>query len=139
MPQEIVVPLVTVRQLRGTRKAASKTEKVGVQVLGMNHKITTPRHRFEVIQTEAVGDRRLPITLKAAVYDGSTPVTSVDTLVFASASDSIAERKKSIRLDLLSGQFDKARPYRLVLRDSDTDAEVQSIPVIIDRSFESDF
>ena len=139
MPQEVVIPLITVRQLRGTKQAASKAEKVSVTVLGTNHKITTPRYRFEVIQTEAVGDRRKPITLKAAVYDGSTPVTSVDTVVFDSASDSIAERKKSIRLDLLSGDFDKTKPYRLVLRDADTDAEVQSIPVVIDRSFESDF
>lgn len=139
MPQEVVIPLVTVKQLRGAKKAASKSEKVAVQVLGGNHKITTPRHRFEVIQTEAVSDRRKPITLKAAVYEGSTPVTSVDTVVFDSASDSIEDRKKAIRLNLLSGQFEKSTAYRLVLRDAETDAEVQAIPVVIDRSFESDF
>ena len=139
MPQEVLVPLVTVKQLRGTKMAASRSEKVAVQLLGTNHKITTSSHRFEMIQTEAVSDRRKPITLKAAVYDGATPVTSVDIVVFDSSSDSMEDRKKTIRLDLLSGEFDKKKAYRLVLRDAETDAEVQAIPVVIDRSFESDF
>ena len=66
-----------------------------MQVLGSNHKITTPVYRFELIQTEAVSERRKPITLRAAVYDGAEPVTSVETVTFDSTSDSIEERKKS--------------------------------------------
>ena len=42
MPQEVVVPVVTVTQLRGKKTDASKSQKVGVQVLGTNHKVTTP-------------------------------------------------------------------------------------------------
>lgn len=139
MPQEVVVPLVTVKQLRGKKAAASKIEKVAVQLLGTNHKITMSRHRFEFIQTEAVSDRRKPLTLKVAVYEGSTLVTSIGTLVFDSESDSMEDRKRSVRLDLLTGEFDKKTAYRLVLRDAETEAEVESIPVVIDRSFESDF
>ncbi len=66
-------------------------------------------------------------------------MTSVETVTFDSTSDSIDERKKSIRLDLRAGSFDKNTPYRLVLRDVETDAEVQSVPVVIDRSFDDDF
>ena len=139
MPQEVIVPLVTVNQLRGERGAKSKTEKVSVHVLGTKHKITTPKYRFEFIQTEAVGERRKPITVRAAVYDGSSAVTSVETITFDSTSDSIEERKKSIRLELRTGTYDKTKPYRLVLRDVDSDAEVQSVPVVIDRSFDDDF
>ena len=139
MPQEVVVPLVTVTNVRGKQKAGTRIEKVSVQVLGNNHKITTPKYRFELIQTEAVGERRKPITLRAAVYDGAQPVTSVETITFDSTSDSIEERKKSIRLELRTGTFDKTTPYRLVLRDVENDAEVQSVPVVIDRSFEDDF
>ena len=39
----------------GSLKDGSRSEKVAVQVLGANHKITTPKYRFEFIQTEAVG------------------------------------------------------------------------------------
>jgi len=139
MPQEIVVPVVTVTQLRGKEKDRSRVEKVNVQVLGSKHKITTPTHRFELIQTEAVGDRRKPITLRAAVYQDDQPVTSVEIVTFDSASDNIEERKKSLRLELRSGTFDKNTPYRLVLHDAETDAEVQSVQVVIDRSLDDDF
>ena len=139
MPQEVVVPLVTVTHLRGKEKDDSRSEKVSIQVLGTNHKITTPRYRFEIIQTEAVSERRKAITLRAAVYDGAEPVTSIQSLTCDSRSDSIDERKKSLRFELRSGTFDKTKPYRLVLRDADNDAEIQSIPVVIDRSFDDDF
>ena len=139
MPQEMVVPLVTVTQLRGKKKDSSRSEKVSVQVLGTNHKITTPKYRFELIQTEAVGERRKPITLRAAVYDGADAVTSIDTVVCDSESDSIDDRKRTIKVELTTGQYEKSKPYRLVLRDAETDAEVQSIPVVIDRSFDDDF
>ena len=139
MPQEVLVPLVTVTHLRGKERVGSRSEKVSVQVLGTNHKITTPTYRFELIQTEAVGERRKPITLRAAVYDGARAVTSVETVTFDSASDSIEERKKSIRFELRTGTFDKSTPYRLVLRDVESDAEVLSAPVVIDRSFDDDF
>jgi uncharacterized protein (TIGR02687 family) len=139
MPQEVVVPLVTVTHLRGKKKDASRSEKVSVQVLGSQHKITTPAYRFDIIQTEAVSDRRKAITLRVAVYEGAQAVTSVESVTFDSASTDIEDRKKSIRLELQSGTFDKSKPYRLVLRDVETDAEVQFVLVVIDRSFDDDF
>ena len=139
MPQEVVVPLVEVTNVRGKQKEGTRIDKVAVQVLGTNHKITTPKYRFELIQTEAVGERRKPIKLRAAVYEGEQPVTSVETVTFDSTSDSIEERKKSIRLELRTGTFEKTTPYRLILRDVETDVEVQSVPVVIDRSFDDDF
>jgi hypothetical protein len=56
-----------------------------------------------------------------------------------SVRHSIEERKKSVRFELRTGTYEKTKPYRLVLRDAETDAEVQSVPVVIDRSFDDDF
>ena len=139
MPQEVVIPLVEVTRLRGKKKEGSRSEKVLVQVLGAHHKITAPRYRFELIQTEAVSERRKPITLRLAVYDGTQAVTSIETVTFDSTSDDIGERKKSVTLELRTGIYDKTKPYRLVLRDIESDAEVQSVSVVIDRSFDDDF
>ena len=139
MPQEVIIPVVTVTRLRGKRKERSRSQKVSVQVLDTNHKITTPVYRFEIIQTEAVGERKQPMTVRAAVYDGQEAVTSVQTVTFDSTSDRIDERKKSIRFALRSATYDKATAYRLVLRDVDSQAEVLSVPVVIDRSFDDDF
>lgn len=140
MPQEIVVPLVTARSLRkAADRDASRSEKVGVQVLGNSHRITTPRYRFEFIQTDAVSDRCLALTVRAAVYRGAEPVTNLVPIVFDSSSGQVDDRKKSVMLDLKSGTFDKNEDFRLILRDSNTGTEVLSMPVVIDRSFEDEF
>lgn len=139
MPQEVVVPLLTVSRQRGAQDPKAQTAKVGLQVLGTRFKITAPVHRFEIIQTEKVGLLRQPITVSAAVYDGNRPVTSIDTLTFDSVSDSMDERKRMVRLTLGQGPFDKLTRYRFVLRDVENDAEVHAVDVDIDRSFDDDF
>ena len=139
MPQEVVVPLVKVTLLRGIKKVESKSRKVGAQVLGSSHIITAPKHRFEILQTEAVGERREPMILKAVILDGSTEVSSLERVALDSSSGNMDDRKREVILRLANIKFDKTKPYRLVLRDADTEAEVQSVPVVIDRSFTDDF
>ncbi len=58
------VPVITVRQVKGKGKADTKTKEVGVQVLGVNHRITTPKYRFQLLQTEPVSDRVKGVTLR---------------------------------------------------------------------------
>jgi uncharacterized protein (TIGR02687 family) len=71
MPQEIVVPVVTVKHIRGKSAQETKIKPVTVQVLGSNHRITSAYCRFQLIQMEAVSDRVKPSTLKVAVYEES--------------------------------------------------------------------
>ena len=139
MPQEMVIPLVTITQLRGQQAAQSKVEKVSLQILGNRFKVTTPKYRFEFIQTEAVSLRRKAITVKVAIYEETRPITAIETLTFDSDSHNIGDRTKSILLTLGSGPFDKTTSYHLVLRDIETDAQVLSVPVVVDRSFDYDF
>jgi uncharacterized protein (TIGR02687 family) len=139
MPQEVIIPVVTVTQLRGKHAEKAKVEQVSIQVLGTKHKITTSRYRFELLQLEPVSDRRKAATLRAAIYDGANPVSSIETVTFESQSENYEERKKPIKLELLSGTFDKTKPYHLVLRDALTEAEVQRVQLVIDRSFDDDF
>jgi uncharacterized protein (TIGR02687 family) len=139
MLQEIVVPVITVRQVKGKLISATKTKPVTVHVLGTSHKITAPRHRFELLQMEPVSERIKPITLKVAVYEGDEPVTNVETVTFDSTSGDMDERKKWVPLVLRDLQYDKSTPYRLVLRDLETGIEQASVDVIIDRAFADDF
>ena len=139
MLQEIIVPVVTVRHIKEKGAGATMTKQVTVHVLGTSHKITTSRHRFEMIQMEPVSDRVKPITLKVAVYDGNDPVTNIESLRFESSSNNIEERKKSVTLVLQDRQYDKKAKYRLVLRDAETGVEQESVDVIIDRAFTDDF
>jgi uncharacterized protein (TIGR02687 family) len=139
MPQEIVVPVVTVKHVRGKSAQDTKTKLVTIQVLGSNHRITTGQHRFQLIQMEAVSDRVKPITLRVAVYEGEEPVTDIQSVKFDSSSGNLDERKKWVSLVLKERQYNKKTPYRLVLRDAETGIEQQSVEVIIDRAFTDDF
>ncbi|WP_152053061.1 BREX-1 system phosphatase PglZ type A [Tautonia marina] len=139
MPQEIVVPVVTVKHIRGKSAQETKTKPVTVQVLGSNHRITTAYCRFQLIQMEAVSDRVKPITLRVAVYEGDEPVTGIQTVKFESSSGNLDERKKWVNLVLKDRQYNKKTPYRLVLLDAETGIEQQSVEVIIDRAFTDDF
>lgn len=140
MLQEIVIPVITVRHKKdkGTR-GDTKVKTVTVHVLGNSHKITTSRHRFELIQTEPVSERVKPVTLKVAVFDGDQPVTNVETVTFESSSNKMDERKKWVHLVLQEQEYDKKTRYRLVLRDVETGVEQQGVSVVIDRAFSDDF
>ena len=140
MPQEIVVPVIRVRHVQRRRQGGkTKTRTVGVSVLGNNFKVTTNRHRFQLIQTEPVGERVKPLTLKVAIYDGDDPVTNVETLTFDSASPDMNEWKKTVALTLEGRRFDSKRVYQLILRDAETGVEEARFDVTIDLAFINDF
>jgi hypothetical protein len=139
MLQEIVVPVITVKHIRGKAAEETKAKQVMVNVLGARHKITTSRHRFELLQMEPVSDRVKPVTLKVAVYEGVEPVTNIEAVTFDSTSGNMDERKKWVQLVLKDRQYDKKTVYRLVLRDAETEVEHQSVDVTIDRAFSDDF
>lgn len=139
MLQEIVVPVVTVREVEGKSARETRTRPVTVQVLGSVHKITSNRHRFELLQVEAVSERVKPVTLKVAVYEGDEPVTNVETVTFESVSEKIEERKRWVPLVLRDRPYDKKTAFRLILRDAETGVEQQSVSVVIDRAIHDDF
>ena len=139
MPQEIVVPIVTVKHVRGKAAQETKTKSVTVMVLGSNHRITSAYWRFQVIQMEAVSERVKPINLRVAVYEGEQAVTDIQAVKFDSSSVNLDDRKQWIRLSLKDQPYSKKTLYRLVLRDAETGIEQQSVEVIIDRTFTDDF
>jgi hypothetical protein len=49
------------------------------------------------------------------------------------------DRVKDARLVVESGQYDKKKEYHLVLRDAETQAEVERYPIMIDLAFTNDF
>ena len=139
MLQEIVVPVITVRHIKGKTKGETAAKRVGVQVLGVNHRITTPKYRFQLLQTEPVSDRVKEITLKVVIYEGHQLVTNIEKVTFDSMSDNMEERTKQVVLVLEDRTYDKKTKYRLVLRDANTGIEQTSVDVTIDRAFSDDF
>lgn len=140
MPQEIVVPVITVRQAKSEKALEkTKTKQVSFSVLGSNHKITTHTHRFKLIQMEPVSERAKALTVKIAIYDGEEPVSSIETVKFDSTSSNLDDRQQSVMLTLKDQQFDKHKRYKLLVKDANTEFELQSHDVTIDRAIADDF
>jgi uncharacterized protein (TIGR02687 family) len=139
MPQEVVVPVMTV----GVSEADNaKTKSVGVSLLGSVNKVVTNTQRFEFIQTDAVSERVLARTVTVSLRDsqaGDKPISDVQSITFDSASHTMDERKRSILLTVLTGSHDPGKCYDLVMRDAVSNIEVLRLPIKVDLAFGNDF
>ena len=136
MPQEVVVPVIVVKE-SDTEK--TKTKLVEVSLLGSSNKVVTNKQRFEFIQTEAVSERVLSVTLLFTIRDGDKPISDELAITFDSTSPMLDERKRSAMLTLSAGSYDRAKDYFLVARDAKTKAEAWRAPLRIDLAFSNDF
>ena len=139
MPQEVVVPVVTINQLRGAKASDRTKRKVGVISTKAALKMVNTIHVFDLMQTEAVSEQHLAVTVAAAIYDAEKRVSSEETVTFESASDSMSERVKRVSLSLAGKSFDRAQDYFLILRDKDLGTEIERYKVTIDLAFTDDF
>ena len=139
MPQEIVVPVLTVKQLRGEKAEKRTKRKVGVISTKSNLRIVSRMQKIELMQTEAVSELVVPITVTLAVYDGDEKVSGEETVTFDCATDSAAERVKSVRLSLVGTSFDRQKDYFLVIKDKDLSIEIERYKTSIDLAFADDF
>ena len=101
--------------------------------------VVTNKQRFEFIQTEAVSERVLPVTLLLSIRDGDLSISDEQILTFDSTSPMLDERKRSMMLTLAAGSYDRAKDYFLVARDAKTKAEAWRSPLRIDLAFSNDF
>ncbi|QDA56987.1 BREX-1 system phosphatase PglZ type A [Thermomonas aquatica] len=136
MPQEVIVPMITVR-VSESEKARSRS--VEVSVVGASSKIVTNKQRLDLIQSEPVSHQVRPRTLKISLRDGDTLISDEATVTFDSTSAVLAERIKQIFLTVRSGSYDRHKDYYLVGRDAATSVEVLRAAYRIDLAFSNDF
>ena len=136
MPQEIVIPVITVRE---SEKESARTRSVEFSLLGASNKVVTNKQRFEFIQTEPVSERVLPRSVLISLRDGEEPISDEVSVTFDSTSNLMDERKRSVILTVKSGDYDKTRDYFLIARDAQTKVEVVRLPVRVDLAFGNDF
>lgn len=136
MPQEIVVPIIT---LRVSENESAKTRLVDFSLLGSSNKVVTNKQRFEFIQTEPVSERVLARSVLVSLRDGEALISDEVSVTFDSASGLMDERKRSVMLTVRSGSYDKTKDYFLIGRDAKTNVEVVRIPLKVDLAFANDF
>jgi hypothetical protein len=86
-----------------------------------------------------VDDMKLSMTATVGIYDGQTLVSSEEVITFDSASDSMNDRVKKVRLSLQSSKFNRNNDYFLIIKDKDLDTEIDRYKVTIDLAFTDDF
>lgn len=136
MPQEIVVPIISVRE---DESGKAKTRPVSFSLLGASNKVVNNTQRFEFIQTDPVSERVLPRTVLVSLRDGDGLISNEQTLTFDSSSQMLDERKRSVFLTVLAGNYDRNKDYALTARDAHSKVEVLRHPLRIDLAFTNDF
>jgi uncharacterized protein (TIGR02687 family) len=141
MPQEICVPLITVKKLRGKTADRAAVSKVNVTLLGNLVKIVNNVQRFDFIQTEAASEKNLPRTLQISLRDDEGKlISNEETVTFDSRSGSMDDRLKRVTLTLSAGTYDRKKQYYLVLNDNESVSKSYlKLPITIDIAFSSDF
>ncbi|MEF8707631.1 MAG: BREX-1 system phosphatase PglZ type A [Candidatus Accumulibacter propinquus] len=136
MPQEIVIPVITLRE---SENQSARTRAVEFSLLGSSNKVVTNKQRFEFIQTEPVSERVLARSVLVSLRDGETMISDEQPVTFDSSSGLMDERKRSVILTIRSGQYDKTKDHFLIARDTQTRVEVMRIPLKVDLAFANDF
>lgn len=139
MPQEIIVPVVTVKQLRGEKAEKRTKRKVGVISAKSTLKMVSSIQKFDLMQTEMVSELVTAITVSVAIYDGDRKISSEEVVTFDCITDSATDRIKQVRLSLSGSQFDRKKDYFLVIKDKDLQTELERYKVTIDLAFTDDF
>jgi uncharacterized protein (TIGR02687 family) len=136
MPQEVVVPLITVKL---SESEDIKTRTVSISILGSTNKVVTSKQRFEFIQTDAVSERVLARSVTISLRDGDSLISDEQALTFDSTSKLLDERKRSVFLTIRTGNYESHKRFDLVMRDAVTKVEVLRHPVQVDLAFGNDF
>jgi uncharacterized protein (TIGR02687 family) len=139
--QEIVIPLIKFKNDRSSSDEL-KSKKVSVSLTSLTRKITSMITYLEFFQNEVVGDKWRPIRLKAYFIDEKGNRISNENIIIAdSRSKDFEGRTFKEKFTLMSGKYDKTKPYYLVLIDEEEKLEDFSdkIKFNIDLIFSNEF
>lgn len=139
MPQEIVVPVVTVR-----KKRESDTQLVEVAVLQETNKITTSQLVVQLYQTEPVTEKVHPRTLRLGVYAGDELLSDQVSEIFDDTTRLQRDRERRVTLRL-SPDTDRYKNQQVELRIEESITGTghwrpyRSMPYMMVRSIGADF
>lgn len=130
--QETIVPLIHVSELR-SRSEVELVRPVGVRLKSITRKITNRSFTLEFEQTEKVEEKKQQITCETYIIDEyGEKVSNEYKFVANSSSDDPATRLTKIRFTLKNIQFDRNKPYFLILKNISEDEYIQKEQFNID-------
>ena len=135
-PQEIIIPVVSVKTTRG----AVGVEDVKVSLISMLTKVTSLLIRLDFIQQEAVSDIIKPATYSIKFVDKSGElISNEETYVAKSKSKNSSDRIFSLKFNLRNKKYNKNDESYLTITNKETGVEIHRQKIIIDIAFADDF
>ena len=136
--QELVVPVISFKNLRFTSKKYVEVSNAELKLLSESRKVSNLLFSLDFYQRQPVGEKIQPCTYYIYMTDDEGVVISDRQTVIADrTSTNASERVFRVRLNLKAGAYDKNKIYRLVIaNDTDVPEEAE---FHIDIAFADDF
>jgi len=138
--QEIVVPLLTIRNKRADQRGAQAAEKVDITLTSTTNRITNSIFTLEFFQTEKIADKVIPRTVAVSMVDDEDNTLSNEEIIIGDLkNDNPKERVFKIQFALKNMMYDRNKTYYLIIKDTETDVIIEKAPFTINLSIVSDF
>ena len=135
-PQEMIVPVLRVKMDRGHVETHNAAIKLHTQI----NKITSKDINLVFLQTEPVSEICKAASYKLSFVDESNrAITNEYMLAADSSATELSQRMITARFSFINREYDSHAAYYLVIRDADTDVEVERCNFVIDMPFMGDF
>lgn len=136
--QEIVVPVITFKNLRTTSKKYVEVSNAELKLLSESRKVSNLLFSLDFFQRQPIGDKVQPCAYSVYMTDDEGLVISDrQTIIADRTSTNASERVFRVRFNLKAGAYDKNKIYRLIIAN-DTDVP-KEIEFHIDIAFADDF
>ena len=134
--EEVIVPVIEVK----SKKGGKNQRTVELQLIGSNNKITNYDTMLTFFQKENVSKTILP--LEASIYfeDDDGNKISNEVIIFADKNSEYSQdRQFKEKFTLKRMSYSKIKNYYLVVKDSQSDLEVNRFEFMIDIAFQDGF
>lgn len=138
--QEVVLPLLSFKNIRSGQKGARSIKKVDIKLTSTMRRITNSIFTLDFFQTEKVGEKTNARTVVVYMTDDAGDVLSnEETIIGDRTCDNPADRTFKLRFVLKSIPYERDKTYYLIIRDTETGIETDRIPFSINLGIVSDF
>lgn len=138
--QEVVVPLISYKNIRRGQANSREIVKVDIKLTNTTRKITNSLFHLSFFQTEKVEEKVVPrsVLIYMADENGSV-ISNEETIIGDRTSDNPEERTFKLRFALKTITYDKNKSYFLILKDVETGVILERIPFTINLGIVSEF
>ncbi|MDL2253376.1 BREX-1 system phosphatase PglZ type A [Ruminococcaceae bacterium OttesenSCG-928-I18] len=135
-PQEMLVPVITVR----TEKGHMETRPAQIALVSMVQKVTNLITSIDFMQTEPVNGTVKETSYKVFfVSDDNERISNECTYVADKKDAEPQKRMFRLRFDFKNKRYDRSKQYYLVAYDEKNDVEVLRHGIVMDIAFANDF